>query len=79
MKILALYLKNKMKEEIDEQKSDSLKMSRSSSKDLELFLEEEQRAQEEILRFDAMKLEDLEGLIKNNSGSKAFLFKFWLR
>lgn len=42
----------------------------SSSKDLELFLIEEQLAQEEILKNNALKLEDLENIIKNNSKGK---------
>jgi hypothetical protein len=45
-------------------------MQVSSSKDLELFLIEEQRAQEEVLNNNALSLNELENIIKNNAKSK---------
>lgn len=38
----------------------------SSSQDLELFLEDERRAQEEVLKWNALKLDELENLLITN-------------
>lgn len=46
----------------------------SSSKDIELFLEDERRAQEEVLQSNALKIDELENIINSNN-SKLLIWK----